>query len=104
MKELKNENIDIGIQIRSLRNKNKMTISDLSEATGLSTGMISKIERNLVVPSVVSLWKIAGALDVSIGSFFDQETHKEKPLFVRTKEKKSLLKILMHFMNYCHQI
>lgn len=90
MKELKNENIDIGIQIRSLRNKNKMTISDLSGTTGLSTGMISKIERNLVVPSVVSLWKIAGALDVSIGSFFDQETHKRKTV-VRKNERKKII-------------
>lgn len=90
MKDLKNENIDIGIQIRKLRTNSKKTISDLSQETGLSTGMISKIERNLVVPSVVSLWKIAGALGVSIGSFFDQDAYKRKTV-VRKNERKKII-------------
>lgn len=80
MNELKNENIDIGIQIRALRAVRKKTITELSEETGLSTGMISKIERNLVVPSVISLWKIAGALGVSIGSFSIKKKKNQKLL------------------------
>lgn len=90
MNELKNENIDIGIQIRTLRVARKKTIAELSEETGLSTGMISKIERNLVVPSVISLWKIAGALGVSIGSFFEQEEKKSKTV-VRKSERKKIV-------------
>lgn len=88
VKKLENENIDLGVQIRTLRTKRKKTIAELSEETSLSTGMISKIERNLVVPSVISLWKIAGALNVSIGSFFDQETHKQKTVVRRNERRK----------------
>lgn len=90
MNELKSENIDIGIQIRSLRMAHKKTIAELSEETGLSTGIISKIERNLVVPSVISLWKIAGVLGVSIGSFFEQEDKKSRTV-VRKSERKKII-------------
>ena len=66
-------NIDIGSKIRLLRRDLNMSISDLSKAAELSTGLISQIERNIVVPSVASLWKIAKTLNVSIGYFFDEE-------------------------------
>lgn len=62
-------NIDIGKKIRDLRKDKNLNISDLAEIAGVSPGLISQIERNIVTPSIVSLWKIAQALDVSVGDF-----------------------------------
>lgn len=64
--------MQIGKKIRSLRQQQKLSIEQLSELTELSTGAISQIERDLVGLSVESLWRIAKALEVPIGYFFDE--------------------------------
>lgn len=84
-------NIDIGSKIRELRKKNNMSIVELAEKTNLSTGLISQIERNIVVPSVVSLWKIAKELNVSIGYFFDEENKKNLNPIVKKDERKKII-------------
>jgi len=66
-------NIDLGTKLRKIRKDLSLSISDLAKKTELSTGLISQIERDMVVPSVASLWKIAKALDVSIGYFFNED-------------------------------
>ena len=66
-------NIDVGQKIRELRKSKKFSITDLSQESGLSTGLISQIERNMVVPSIKVMWKIANVLEVNIGYFFDED-------------------------------
>jgi transcriptional regulator with XRE-family HTH domain len=48
------------------------TLNALSSATGLTASLLSQVERGLANPSVSSLHKIAEALSVSIGSFFEE--------------------------------
>jgi transcriptional regulator with XRE-family HTH domain len=62
--------LDIGNQVRSLRNRRDLTLQDLADLTGLSKPNLSQIENNLVTPPIATLLKIAGALGVSIGYFF----------------------------------
>lgn len=84
--------IDIGSKIRSLRKDLNMSITDLSKASHLSTGLISQIERNIVMPSVASLWKIAKTLNVSIGYFFDEEDKVSiNPLVKKDNRKKIVI-------------
>ena len=45
----------IGSRLKELRKTKGMSISELAERSGVSTGLISQIERDLVVPSVVNL-------------------------------------------------
>ena len=84
--------IDIGTKIRNLRKKNNITISQLSDATKLSTGLISQIERNMVSSSVESLWRISKALNVSIGYFFDEEPEIKSPEPIVRKDKRKIIK------------
>lgn len=83
-------NIDLGHKIRALRKKKCMSIQELAEAAELSVGIISQIERNLVSPSIVSLWKIAKCLDVSVGYFFEENTHELSDPVVRRGERKRI--------------
>lgn len=62
--------LQIGSRLRRLRKERRMSLSVLSERSGVSTGLISQIERDLVAPSVVSLYHIAQALDTDISYFF----------------------------------
>ena len=65
------EELKIGSRLRKLRKEIGISIADLSLKSGVSTGLISQIERDMVVPSVVSLYRIAQALDTNINYFFE---------------------------------
>ena len=83
-------NIDVGSKIRALRKKESMSISDLAKEAQLSVGIISQIERNLVSPSIVSLWKIAKCLHVSVGYFFEEDSAGPPDPVVRHGERKRI--------------
>lgn len=65
----------IGKKLKGTRLKNDMTIQDLAEHSGVSSNMISRIERGLTIPSVEILMKLADAFGMSI-NFFVEEAEK----------------------------
>lgn len=62
--------VAIGREVRAYRKKKEITVADLSETTGLSIGMLSKIENGNTSPSLTTLQSIANALSVPITAFF----------------------------------
>lgn len=62
--------VAIGREVRAHRRKQEITVADLSEATGLSIGMLSKIENGNTSPSLTTLQTLANALSVPITTFF----------------------------------
>lgn len=83
-------NFDFGTKIRDVRKSKKMSIEKLSNLSGVSKGMISQIERNIVVPSAVILAKIARALDRSISYFFGEEDLDDSVVLCRKGEHKRI--------------
>ncbi len=83
--------INIGEKIKKLRKERKMNISDLAKAAELSSGSISQIERNMVTPSIVSLWKIAQSLNVSVGYFFEENEKKNISPVVKKNNRRRIL-------------
>ncbi|MEA1647551.1 XRE family transcriptional regulator [Nitrospirillum sp. BR 11164] len=67
----KKPSMPIGEQIRKRRKDMGLTLQQLADRSGLSAPFISQAERNLSVPSLVSLLALAEALEVDI-SFFMQ--------------------------------
>ncbi len=62
--------VAIGREVRAYRKKKNITVADLSETTGLSIGMLSKIENGNTSPSLTTLQSLANALSVPLTSFF----------------------------------
>lgn len=60
----------IGRVVREERLQRKMTVADLARATGLSTGMMSKIENGNISASLSTLEALADALSIPITSLF----------------------------------
>ncbi|MCZ8259494.1 MAG: helix-turn-helix transcriptional regulator, partial [Beijerinckiaceae bacterium] len=60
----------VGVEIRTLRQAAGLSAIELANRTGLSSAMLSRIERGNVSPSLASLAKIAGALQVPVGRLF----------------------------------
>ena len=80
---------NVGHMIRSLRNKQKLSLRDLSDLSGLSVNAISKIERGENSPTVASLHHLASALGVHITDLFRREIH-QFAVFVKSDESREL--------------
>ncbi len=83
----------LGREIRSLRKRRGLTIVDLAKAIDKSTGYVSQVERNVSAPSVADLQKVAAALGVSMGWFFDhiqEGPAEERPYIVRAQRRRKL--------------
>ena len=63
----------IGDRIREARKRKSITLNQLAERSGLTASYISQAERNLAEPSLSSLRKLAGALQVPLYYFLDDE-------------------------------
>ena len=60
----------IGPKIRELRQARKMGLAQLGQHTDLSTGMLSKIERGQLFPTLPTLLRIARAFGLGLEHFF----------------------------------
>lgn len=81
--------VNVGFKIKKLRKKYNMTIADLAKEAEISSSMISQIENGKVIPTITVMWKIAQALKVNIGYFFDEEVPKGiNPVVKRESRKK----------------
>lgn len=69
--------VAIGRAVRNYRRQKSMTVAELSRHTGLSIGMVSKIENGITSPSLTTLLTLANALSVPLTSFFRRfEEHR----------------------------
>lgn len=74
----------IGEAIRRLRKQKGMSIQDLADASGVSVGMLSQIERDRANPSLRILTSIREALAVPVSALFDEPPAAARdPEFVR---------------------
>jgi len=62
----------IGRKLKTTRLKNDYTIQELASKSGVSSNMISRIERGLTTPSVEILMRLANAFGMSIGYFVEE--------------------------------
>lgn len=76
----------IGREVKARRHQQNMTVSELSERTGLSMGMLSKIENGNISPSLNSLEILANALSVPISSFFRRFEETREAVHVKSGE------------------
>lgn len=75
--------VAIGREVRGFRRKQEITVAELSTATGLSIGMLSKIENGNTSPSLTTLQTLANALSVPLTAFF--RGFEETRMAVHTK-------------------
>jgi len=77
----------IGEKVKYLRQERNMTLKDLSEQTGLSTGFLSQLERGMTSIAVDSLNQMASILGVDLSYFFPKVQSSEQ-MVLRYQERK----------------
>ena len=80
------KNYAIGAKLRRLRLRKSMGLIELGKHTGLSPALLSKLERDLMHPTLPTLLRIAMVFSVGLEYFFTPES---KPLLeiVRKKDR-----------------
>ena len=66
----KNLELAIGREVRELRKRQRMTVAEFAVQTGLSVGMLSKIENGVISPSLATIQTLAHALRVPLVTLF----------------------------------
>ena len=74
---------EIGAEVRRLRKSFDLTVSELGVASGISTGMLSKIENGSISPSLSTLSSLAKALNVPISGLFRETGEQRDCSFVK---------------------
>jgi transcriptional regulator with XRE-family HTH domain len=79
----------LGEAIRRLRERQRMSLRALAEKASFSPSFISQVENSQASPSISSMERIALALGVSLGEFF-QWAETKAPRIVRVGERHGL--------------
>ncbi len=68
VREITERNLEaaIGREVRNFRRQQGMTVADLANVTGLSIGMLSKIENGNTSPSLTTLQVLSHAFSVPV--------------------------------------
>ena len=81
----------IGQRIRNLRLQRNVTLDQLAERVRLTKGQLSKIENGLVSSPVSTLTRIASALGVGPGYFFQVDGSERRAVLIRKNERKVIV-------------
>ena len=68
-----NDFSSLGENLRNIREQQNLNLSDVSELTGISKAMLSKIERGESVPTITTVWKIANGLKITLNDLAKED-------------------------------
>lgn len=80
----------LGERIARERALRALTIEDLAHRSGISTGLMSQLERGIGNPSLGTMLGIARALGLPVGAFFDNDASVDD-ILVRPRTRKRLV-------------
>lgn len=80
---------DIGTKLREIRKAKKITLQQLSDATNISIGSLSNIERNVSSPTLENMCKICEFLGTSVGDLLYHGN--DQKVIVRKDEREILI-------------
>jgi transcriptional regulator with XRE-family HTH domain len=82
----------LGPEIRNLRKARGLTLAAVAQASGLSVGYLSLLERDRATPSINALHAISRALGVTISWFFEagETPAPERDIVVRRARRRRL--------------
>ena len=76
----------IGREVRQFRRKLDMTVTELAKQSGVSPGMLSKVENGLTSPSLATLQALSRALNVPVTALFRKFEQQRAATYVKAGE------------------
>ena len=95
--------INIGQTIRDYRLQKGMSQGDIEKRTGLLRCYLSRVENGHTIPSLDTLSKIAGAMEIALSQFFSESGHSNgsKGLPQLSDDDPKLGAGLARFLRHC---
>ena len=99
-----NNDPSIGLALRDLRENQDISARQLSDDSGISPAMISRIESGQVSPSIATMSALSDALDVPLASLF-RDVSSERTDFTHVKKGQGVVSTRMmgdhihHYVN-----
>jgi transcriptional regulator with XRE-family HTH domain len=81
--------LQLGSRIRTLRRSRGLTLRQLADRAGVTESFLSQVEREVTSPSIASVQRIAGGLDLAIAELFAEEPAHGK--VVRRRERRRIV-------------
>ncbi|SFS80415.1 helix-turn-helix domain-containing protein [Marininema halotolerans] len=82
--------MNVGLRLKQYRLKKGYSLQDLSDRSGVSRSMLSKIERGEKNPTINLLCEIVEALQITVSQVIEEPTRK-KEIIVTKKDKRPIL-------------
>ncbi len=79
--------LELGNQIRALRMEQGLTLQMIAERTGLSSSMVSMVERGRTSPSIGTLIAISSALGVHMADLFELDVDGPRDVVQRSADQ-----------------
>ena len=70
----------VGDTLAALRQRQSLSLDELSRKAGVSKSMLSQIERAQANPTVAVVWRLANALGVSMGDLLGNDPQPDEPV------------------------
>lgn len=80
----------VGQMLHDKRTELGLSVHEVARLSDVSAGMISQIERGLANPSVNTISKLASALGLQLGLFFEAKSKTADKMVVRKHERRRL--------------
>lgn len=96
----KNQPPAVGINIKNCRKIKNISLEELSKRSGVSKSMLSQIEQGKTNPTVITVWKIASALDVQLEEILNvvddvgiEVLRKEEAPIIFSEDKSCIIRV-----------
>lgn len=86
-----NKEINVGNTIKNIRTSKGILLKEVAEKCGISSSMLSQIEKGTANPSLNTIREIAHVLEVPIFKFFMAPEKEEDKIAVLKKEKRKII-------------
>jgi transcriptional regulator with XRE-family HTH domain/mannose-6-phosphate isomerase-like protein (cupin superfamily) len=86
---VKEESVDLGHYLKTLRQERRLTLVQLGDQVGLSASYLSQVERGVTTPSLLRVADLARVLGVDVHTFFQEDV--TPPTVVRCHQGRPLL-------------
>ena len=90
----------VSAKIRKIRREKNITLKDLSEKTELSVSFLSQFERGISSITLISLKRIADALNVPMKDLFDGESNAHGQFVHRESDGSGLMGLEKKYLSY----
>jgi transcriptional regulator with XRE-family HTH domain len=87
MNEERGQELEVGARLAALRARRGLERRALAERAGIETALLDDYEEGRATPSVGELVRLAGALEVHVGQFFQRGVEKRRVEVVRSGER-----------------